>query len=390
MMNRWVWVFCGMCFASSGTVYASAHSMFEESAEIESALLGSGVSFDSGDTGRWDASNAPSGWNAQYQYAFSALPLSGKVESHQPWSDTYWPTNRGGIASRWNWGAATNGFKYDTFNEARVRVMSQGQLARLSPAEKYDIFMGRFDYPTVKMVRDNTSRHAEYWRGICHGWSPAALALGEPAPVAATSVGGIVVPFGSADVKGLIDNYYANNAKAANFLGMKCKAGNGGNVFHRIATPFRRGSEACEDVNAGAFHVILGNELGLNHVGFVADVERWREVWNQPVFAFNSTVVGQRRPSKNAAPGTVMEMQVKTTMLYADEIEATWDPVVGTDKFKGGQAEYEYFLELDAAGRILGGEWISSDRPDFLWRAAPLAFTGYFEGINRLYRPTGK
>jgi hypothetical protein len=31
---------------------------------------------------------------------------------------------------------------------------------------------------------------------------------------------------------------------------------------------------------------------------------------------------------------------------------------------------YEYYLEIDAAGKIIGGSWISETRPDFLWMFA--------------------
>lgn len=354
---------------TSGSVFASAIPATEPS-------------------GAWNGANDPGKWSQDYVHVLDKLPLDGQMTDHQPWSDTYWPSNQAGIAARWNW-PGSNGFKYTTYTEAQVRALSQEQLAKLSPAEKYDIFMGRFDYPTVTSVRKTTDPHAEYWAGICHGWSPAAINLAEPAAVTVTSAGGITIPFGSDDVKALLDSYYANNAHAAHFLGGRCRSGdNDGNPLHAILSPILRTS-ACDGVNPGAFHLILANELGLNHEGFVANVNRWREVWNQPVYAYKSSILATRAPSHDSAPGTVKELVVHTEMIYADEIDPNWNPVVGTSLFKSDTGKYDYTLELDAAGRIVGGQWISDDRPAFLWSTPKLDFSGYFSGINSIYRPAG-
>jgi hypothetical protein len=377
-------VFFSLSPLFSHAAFASAHHMFED----EAARAGQEYSAD--ENGVWNHANDPATWSTQYNYDFASLPLTGKVEGHQPWSDTYWPSNQAGIAARWNW-PGQNGFKYKTFSEAQVRAMSLDDLAKLSPAEKYDIFMGHFDYPTVKVIRDNTSVHAQYWAGICHGWSPAAINFAEPAPVTLAGPSGITVPFGSDDVKALLDQYYADNGPATTFLGEKCQAGEGGSIFNRIGSAFLNNSDACEDVNAGALHIILTNELGIKHQGFVADVDRWREVWNQPIYGFTSHVTGSRAPQKDAAPGTVREVIVHTDMQYADELDKpSWSPVVGTPSFKEGVEHYDYSLELDANGRILGGQWITENRPDFLWTSPRLQFTGYMSGINAIYRSAGR
>jgi hypothetical protein len=370
----------GVASLGSGAAHASSHHMFE--AEAEQA----GQPYEVDESGVWNHANDPSTWSTHYNYQLDQLPMSGQVAGHTPWSDTYWPSNQAGIAARWNW-PGNNGFKYKTYSEAQVRAMSQDQLAKLSPAEKYDIFMGRFDYPTVKGVRGSTNPHAECWAGICHGWSPAAINFAEPAAVTLAGPSGITVPFGSDDVKALLDQYYADHGPASAFLGEKCQSGEGGNIFHRIASPFLNNS-ACDDVNAGALHVILTNELGINHQGFVADVDRWREVWNQPITGFVSRITGYRAPQHDAAPGTVREVLVHTDMTYADELpKPLWDPVVGTPNYKEGVEHYDYSLELDVYGRIVGGQWLSDNRPDFLWNSPKLQFTGYMEGINQIYRP---
>jgi hypothetical protein len=355
-----------MGFSARAT--ASAHHMFDIESDSD-----------------WNAYNDPSKWGTQYNYSLSQLPLSGRMAGHQPWSDIYWPTNQAGIAARWN-AQYSNGFDYRLLSESEVRALSPAELARLSPAEKYDIFMGRFDFPTVRELRGSLSRRAPYWSGICHGWSPAALHHAEPAAVTVTGKSGIAVPFGSGDVKALLDEYYADNAQASLFLGQTCKSGGSGSIWRKIRGAINK--TGCDDVNAGALHVILTNELGIKKAGFVGDVDRWGEVWNQPIYAFRTRMVGESEPWRGAASGTVREVIVHTDMFYADELEhELWQPVVGTALYKEGVERYDYSLELDAAGRIIGGRWISGNRPDFLWNAPKLEFTGYMSGINSIYRP---
>ena len=83
-------------------------------------------------------------------------------------------------------------------------------LKALSPAEKYDIFMGKFSYPTVKFEWARTSASHPQWYGLCHGWAPAAIVYDEPNPVTLTGPSGVKVPFGSSDVKALLTHFLAN------------------------------------------------------------------------------------------------------------------------------------------------------------------------------------
>jgi hypothetical protein len=66
-------------------------------------------------------------------------------------------------------------------------------------------------------------------------------------------------------------------------------------------------------------------------------------------------------------------------------------PVTNTPHQKFLSRDYEYVLEINAAGNVIGGEWVTSTRPDFMWlfgRAAefknspmPLAH------LKHIYRP---
>lgn len=323
----------------------------------------------------WNDINKPDMINSTYVTNYSALPLSGSVDADKtPWSDTYWPTNQGGIANRWH-SSSRRGFDYHLATKEEVAVMTPEELAALSPAEKYDIYMGDYSYPTVHQVWATTSPRAPGWNGICHGWSPAAIMYAEPLPITVVNPDGVQVPFGTSDVKGMISYYYANIAHSlAHQLGARCSVG-----FSFLP--------ACNDVNAGAFHIVLANQLGLMKTAFIGDYARLREVWNNPIYAFDSRVISEGGAFRGSAPGTVRTLLVVSNVTYTNELEdPMWMPVVGTPQFQKKITEYKYYLELDAAGNIIGGSWVTWNRPDFLWTKDREEFSGYFAAINNLIR----
>jgi len=262
--------------------------------------------------------------------------------------------------------------------------MTPEQIAQLSPAEKFDLVRGRYDFPLTRWVLKSNNPDAPSWHGICHGWSPGSINHAEPAPVTITTQDGLVVPFGSSDVKALISYYYgvyAYGQRQVRQIGRRC---NGGWIFG--------GSKCKDDVNAGALHVILANQLGLMNEGFVGDVTIGKEVWNQPIVGFSSKIVDERSPSRKSAPGTVREVRVQTKMNYTVEINPTWDPVVGTAKQKEKSKYFDYWLEINGQGNIVGGSYNagSDETPDFIWTVKPMQFTGDFSILNEIYRPAGE
>jgi hypothetical protein len=56
------------------------------------------------------------------------------------------------------------------------------------------------------------------------------------------------------------------------------------------------------------------------------------------------------------------------------------------DKFRYEPLNYKYWLELDAAGNIVGGTWVSQERPDYVWMKAKMGFTGEFAALNWIYK----
>ncbi len=368
---------------------------------------------------RWNAANNPNMITRMTKKPlvtkFSDLPLSATLtNTHFIWSDTYWPSNKGGIAYRWNAEPEPQNFTYRKHSKAELQRMTTAQLEKLSPTEKYDIYMGRYDYPlTRKVMAQNTPRDL-WWEGICHGWAQAAVMHPEPDRVDLRNADGIVVPFGSSDVKGLMDFYYAKVHKTNERfqIGKRCKAQ--GKVpgedsdRDRVRTepnPVLANSPDCADTNAGAFHLAMTNMVGLNDMGFVVEVDRYNDVWNQPMGEYKSWVVSERAANRSEARGGAAKIvRVRTDMTYGEELNLlepsqrndeggfmSMFPVSNTPDNTKLTKNYEYTLELDAAGNVIGGRWLTKTRPDFIWSKAKANrfLDGDFglAGLNRIYQP---
>lgn len=367
---------------------------------------------------KWDKANNPSYFNivapGKMKFELRDLPLAAKLQDDRiGWSESYWPSNLGGIAYRWN-SPNPQPFKYKLLSKEEVAKLSEKELGELSPAELYDISQSDYKYTLTKKVLKQYSPNDLWWEGICHGWSQAAANYAEPDKTVVTNKEGIKVPFGASDVKGLLAMHDAYNSKGLYArIGARCGVVGKveGEAFPEDGdVPFPASRDAnrpeCADVNAGAFHVVLASMIGVYSKGFVADVDRFNDVWNQPVTGYESTI-GEELPVTAAELKSGIDKKVKVTtlMTYGDELifyspEAaaegevgfvSKDPVTGTNAQVNTTRKYEYILELDSFGKIIGGTWISETRPDMMWMKKkddkfldgklPLA------GLNQIYTP---
>lgn len=309
-----------------------------------------------------------------YKTKYEELPLEGKVEaSDRLWSGDYWPSNRGLINRRWNTTDEV-GFDYVSPTKEELAVMGEVELARLSATEKYDLLMGRYDYPLKKEVASKAAPFAVNWEGLGNGWAAASANHNEPTAKLLLNPDGLAIPFGSSDIKALLSYYYAfvNKLPSSHYLGLRCP----------VTADGSRPDEQCtNDLNAGSFHIVLGNKIGIRREIFVADVDRFQEVWNHPFLGFKSEVVETLPAIAGNPSGTAKIFRMKTKVSYTDKTVNTWEPLKGTPRQITTNRLYNYDLYINAEGHIIGGEWISSDRPDFIW-VMPMVetFVG-FEGL---------
>jgi hypothetical protein len=313
-----------------------------------------------------------------------------------PWSDDYWAIYLGVLGRRY---ADPSFPDSDDWKENHAyalanpvgKVLESGReqdIWRLSPSEKYDLLVGDAEGTlTSAMWAEGESYYerdgkVETWMGICHGWAPASYMLARPrrAVTVATPDGRFSLRFFPSDIKALASLLWASASPSTRFIGSRCeekdpkKDENG-----RIVS-----SEAF-DINAGAWHLAMVNQVGVARRALVLDATYDYEVWNQPACAYEyhyfnplkmrfgaslreatvprSTLTKDRfaayRSSDYAAlvgvamrARYVVETQPDQSMTDAPERDATH------------QVDYYYDLELDDSGRILGGEWCLSRHPD--------------------------
>lgn len=326
---------------------------------------------------------------------FDSLPLSGKLaDDRKGWSESYWPSNKGGIAYRWNH-PDPQPFSYKLHTKAELLKMNETELGQLSPAELYDIANNDYNYTLTRKTLSLYSKRDLWWEGICHGWAQAAVNFPEPQQVVIKNDAGILVPFGSSDVKALLAMHESYNYKGEpfGFVGRRCAVngkvegeGSEGDSHPNPPSAEEANTPNCKDVNAGAFHVVVTNMIGLLGKGFVADVDRFNDVWNQPVTSFNTQVVGEEPvDGVQRSQGVAKRLRIKTKFFYGEELmfyspEAAARgkknfvsklPVTMTPHQEFRNKDYEYIVELNSSGRVIGGEWITETRPDFIWNYEP-------------------
>lgn len=320
----------------------------------------------------WDRGSDPL-WLKVTNRSYDSLPLAGAVANpHRYWSSDFWSKKRGGINYRWN-ARKPVGQGLKSPSKQQVAVMTLAELAELAPSEKLDLLSGNYEYPLKREIAKYADRSAPSWEGICNGWSEASLHHDEPLPVTLTNPDGFVIPFGSSDIKALLSWYYfRKSAVEYARMGSRC---------------YNKADTCSNDLNAGAFHLVLANRIGLEGGSFIADIDRGNEVWNHTAFNYSSRVIssdsGARRSS---ARGTKRIVRVKTEVNYTFTLKKNmWAPALGTPEQKLTKRVYEYYLELDAARNVIGGEWISRERPDFMWTSAPATdFSGNMAALSLL------
>ncbi len=363
-----------------------------------------------GKADQWDKLNDPDRFvrylDEELVYTLADLPLEGRAKK-RAWPASYWPTYEDSTNARWL-GAET-----------------------LSPMEKYDLvfngwvppedFMSlqprqvdcadtSFDpeyYQVIGPAARWMSEHRGHWRthdgldndndgkidecsghegigvwwGLCHAWTPASLL--EDEPLYPVTIKGVT--FEISDLKALMITAY--DYSRAMVVGGRCKTDSverdeNGRIINI----------ECRDTNAGTFHVILTNFLGLLELGFAEDRTYDAQVWNQPVDSY--VIESLREVSESEAiallvtdPSTVMSypyndqaksfVEVIVDVKYVVESRPMSEPITDNHHRYLRDDLYHYILELDGDGQIIGGEWINgsaessfghfSQQPDFLW-----------------------
>lgn len=346
----------------------------------------------------WDGANNPNNMSriagAKMELSFESLPLAGSIQTEGfIWSGSTWRSNLGGTSYRFAH-PYPDPFRYALLSKEEVSKLGMDEMKELSPTELYDISQGDYNYSLTTKVRSMYSPRDLWWEGINHGWSQAAVNFAKPMDVTVINQDGIVVPFTSVHVQGLISLHEAYNYKgsAFGFMGKRCRVRGRvlGEEDPRDGGVIRPSEEEanspdCSDVNAGAFHAVLANMIGNLGKSFVVDLDRYNDVSNHPVKSFKSQIM-KRTPVEGDL--IAEEVTISTTLVVADEVEA------GVTEQAYRHRTYAYVVELDVNKNIVGGRWLSESRPDFIWLYAKkekfVDAKMKLSGLNQIYKPTVK
>src|SRR5262249_5201331 len=262
-------------------------------------------------------------------------------------------------------------------------IVSEGGagIDRLSPSEKYDLLVGDGAGRLTAAMWDEGEQYyhdsgkVETWMGICDGWAFASYML--PRRSQAVTVhaadGANQIVFYPADIKALASLLWARAHTGTRFIGTRCTEkhpetdANG-----RVISP------AAFDTNPGTWHLSIVNQLGVAGRSLVIDATYDYEVWNQPMEGYkyryfnpqimklvptltDATVTRddstRDRFKKSRSPDAASYVGVLMHARYMAEVDPTHHR---NDRLSSDDVTttiYKYDLELDATGRIIGGEW---------------------------------
>lgn len=299
-------------------------------------------------------------FDSHHEKNFSRLPTKGE-SSRKYWSNSLWTKERSLINWRWN-SPESESSDYASPYQIEVFLMSQEELALLSPAEKFDLLMGRYDFP----LKDEAYAQIETEFNSPYTNALSAIFHDEPNEKTLVNQDGISIPFGSSDIKALLAYHYGvNGRKSDDSIGKKCS------------------EESCEgDLDAGTFHVTIANKLGISREAFFIDIDPKDKIEGRLAVGFTSAVTDEFRPKDKEPEGTVKVLKVLAQVTFLDTAPSpSWEP---SGVFHQTRA-MSYYLYLNLQKEVIGGKWLSSDRPDSLWIPGVKAeFSGFLEGLGAL------
>jgi hypothetical protein len=315
----------------------------------------------------------------------------------RPWASFPFPMTQGLIAARY----LDPGFlRLGSFSARNayvknrpLEVIARGDtwfsqrrsLDRLSPAEKYDLLVGDLSGTLTNAIWNEGERYEKNggiasWVGICDGSSAASALAPEPVRdlVLRDPIFGNEFTLYASDIKALASLHYSEYVVKTPIVGGRCESSGS-------SLPPAGSSPSCESLNPASWHRAILFFNGIRNTPLFIDTSPNLEVWNTPVISYsmeyfdvrNSKAVesldqalikrsdfqndpraSSRAPTSQLLVG--VRMMISTSSGAA---RSTSGPQPATPLKRA----YEYELELDGFLNLVGGEWLSKERPDFAW-----------------------
>jgi hypothetical protein len=329
--------------------------------------------------------------------------------------------------------------------------LSERELSKMAPSEKYDLLLGDTNFDLTNRIWNfvekwgnekkwgfltsinlpegyrvpEGNRLMALWEGICHGWTTAAGNVPRPERTVEVKLpNGKMLPFYPNDIKALVSLLWANSMVQDNVIveGLRCnlKYPTKDKFGRYIDKPAKDGTgtllPACADVHPAVLHLTMTNVLGIQGRSFVVDKSAVSSVSNQPVAGYELKYFNPETGNYGTLHESILSVKNYINDPFADARNIETKSIVGvrmTLKYsdwefpKKAETNYEhddkivdkefnYDLELDAQGNIIGGQWRvfkngninplrlgSTHQPDFIW-VVPRNWKDYFKPITGL------
>lgn len=323
--------------------------------------------------------------------------LKGEV-TKLPWSADYWPYYQGSAAARYadkdfpgssDWKVNFDYIAKNPFHMIFAKSIPE-EIDNLSPAEKYDLLIDDKSGALTKNMWDEGKHYyeaygkVETWMGLCHGWAAASYMMERPkrAVSVMSHDGKNKIKFFPDDIKALQTLLWANTPTPTLHIGGRC------NEKQPPVDDYGRPRDpSCFDNNAGSWHKVVVNRVGLHKRSFVLDATYDYQVWNQPMIRYSYSYFNPKTMNaedleksivkvadfsedkfkKFRAPDTKAVVGVNMQVTYGIERGPEHSETDGPERDYSRTVLYTYDLELNERGEIIGGEWYRLTHPDFLW-----------------------
>lgn len=329
--------------------------------------------------------------------------------SFVPVTSTHWLHQAGGIARRYQ---SKNPTEYNILS--KEEVFKSSDLSMLSPAEKYDLLLGNYDFPLTKQERVSMKNYKNPWEGHCHGWGVVSLSYDIPnEAVTLKNSDGLKIIFEPQDVIAILSyfegmkqtpwDYWVIDHKLPSYLdkykdhidknrvnemlnslqskALRAKLVKTKDLRAKLIeetkkykldfySPYvgvinKQMSHQDNDPNPAAMHLVLTNTIGhkdkSKRRGLIADTDPFKPVWNRPLFGYAYKELSSQKKG---------EMTYKKIEMSVSFIKELTDPKAGSIDRKAAISKkiMNYTLVLNKTGEIIGGTWAKgSDRFDFFW-----------------------
>ena len=243
----------------------------------------------------WGANDNPSIFNSTLVYKYSALPDVGEV-TNIPWAASYWPVYEDSINYKWDGSSSESApkkferaFGLTGVEDAVSKFHGiDSQSSRKECKETTECSDLKDGSQCAKRPGAEKGRCIPTWWGICHAWAPASILM--PEPKREVTKNGVT--FKINDLKALVE--LVHNRTGSKFVSLRCEQQEGYEGLPESSTLRydnygRPLNAACKDTNAGTYHLLITNYLGLLKQSFVEDRTFNYEVWNQPLRGYRIT-----------------------------------------------------------------------------------------------------